>query len=123
MPPALLYYAYLAVMAGGLFCFLQAWRHRFDTPRHKRWGLLGTGLSLGGIAVVLLGAYALGWRVAERWPEVVRFHRAAAYVGTALLILTAVTGALRLPLHKRLYLVFLPVYVIVLAAAILGYGP
>ena len=33
------------------------------------------------------------------------------------------TGALRLAIHKRLYVVFLPVYAIVLLTAVLGYRP
>ena len=123
MPPAVLYFTYLIVMAAGLFCFLQAWRHRLDTPVHKRWGITGTALSLAGIAVVLVGAWLWGWRVEERLPEVVVFHRRIAYLGTGLLLLTAITGALRHPVHKRLYLVFLPVYVVVLATAVVGYRP
>ena len=123
MPSAVLYFTYLLVMSGGLVCFLQAYRHRFDTPVHRRWGITGTCMSLAGIVVVLVGAWVWGWRVEERLPDVVLFHRRAAYAGTALLLLTAVTGALRMRLHKRLYVVFLPVYVVVLATAIIGYRP
>ncbi|MDJ0521249.1 MAG: hypothetical protein QNJ90_04165 [Planctomycetota bacterium] len=123
MPPALLYWTYLVVMTAGLVCFVQAYRTRFVTPVHKRWGITGTVLSLTGIVVVLVGAWLGGWRVEERLPDVVAFHRQIAYVGTALLLLTAVTGALRMPLHKRLYIVFLPVYVVVLVTAIIGYRP
>ena len=123
MTSPVLYFGYLLVMGAGLACFAQAWRHRFDTPRHKRWGVTGVALSLTGIAVVLVGAWLGGWRVEERLPDVVLFHRRIAYVGTALLLLVAVTGALRLPLHKRLYVVFLPVYVAVLLTAIVGYRP
>ena len=123
MPGALLYFLYLTVMAAGLGCFLQAFRHRRTTPVHKRWALFGTALSLGGIAVVLLGAEFLGWRVEARYPEVVAVHRKIALAATALLILTAVTGALRMGLHKRLYIVFLPVYVASLVTAMIGYRP
>lgn len=123
MQPEVLYFTYLVVMAAGLVCFLQAWRHRLDTPRHKRWGITGTALSLTGIVVVLVGAWLWGWRVEERLPDVVAFHRQIAYLGTALLLLTAITGALRMPLHKKLYMVFLPVYVLVLATAVVGYRP
>ncbi len=123
MPSAVLYFTYLLVMAAGLFCFYKAYRTRLDTPVHKRWGITGTSLSLAGITVVLVGAWLWGWRVEERLPDVVRFHRRAAYAGTGLLILTAVTGALRLSIHRRLYLVFLPVYVVVLLTAVVGYRP
>lgn len=123
MPSSILYFAYLGVMVAAFACFLQAFRVRFDTPRHKRWGVTGVALSLGGIAVVLIGAYAWGWTVPERWPQVVLWHRRLAYAGTALIVLVGVTGALRLRIHKKLYIVFLPVYAIVLVLAILGYRP
>jgi len=123
MPSAVLYFAYLAVMGTGLFCFAQAWRHRFDTPRHRRWGITGVVTSLTGIVVVLVGAWLWGWRVEERLPDVVLVHRRIAYAGTALLLLVGVSGARRWPLHKRLYVLFLPVYVAVLLTAIVGYRP
>lgn len=123
MPSAALYFLYLVVMTAGLACFIQAWRHRFVTPVHKRWAVTGTALSLGGIAVVLLGAELFGWRVDQRLPWLVTIHRRLALVSTALLILTAVTGALRVPIHTRLYVLFLPAYVLALLTAIVGYRP
>ncbi|MDA1193888.1 MAG: hypothetical protein O2894_01755 [Planctomycetota bacterium] len=123
MPPAILYFGYLTVMGGGLLCFLQAFRHRRTVALHKRWALVGTGLSLGGIAVVLVGAEFLGWRVPQRIPWLVSVHRAVALFSTALLLLTAITGALRIRIHTRLYVVFLPAYVIALLTAVVGYRP
>ncbi len=123
MPSPVLYFTYLLVMAAGLVCFLKAFQSRLDTPVHKRWGITGMALSLGGIAVVLLGAWLWDWRVDERLPDVVRFHRAAAYGAVGLMVLVSVTGALRHPLHKKLYIVFLPVYVVVLVTAMVGYRP
>ncbi len=123
MSSTALYFIYLAVMTGALFCFLQAFRVRFDTPRHKRWGIAGVVVSLTGIVVVLVAAATVGWTVPERFPEVVRWHRRLAYVGTALIVLIAVTGAMRLRIHTRLYLVFFPIYVLVLVLAIIGYAP
>lgn len=123
MPSAVLYFLYLAVMTAGLVCFVQAWRHRFTTPVHKRWAITGTALSLGGIAVVLVGAEFLGWVVDQRLPWLVVIHRRIALASTAFLILTAVTGALRIGIHKRLYLIFLPLYVAALVTAIVGYRP
>lgn len=123
MPGALLYYVYLAVMATGLACFLQAYRRRFDTPVHRRWGLGGAGVSVTGIVVVLLGAELGGWRVAQRWPDVVSVHRVVALVAAALLLLTVSTGLLRIPIHTRLYKLFLPAYALALLTAGLGYQP
>jgi hypothetical protein len=123
MPSPVLFFGYLAVMAAALACFLQAFRQRLDTPVHKRWGIVGTCLSLGGILVVILGAEMLGWRVEQRYPLVVIIHRKIALVSTALLILTALTGALRLRLHHKLYVVFLPTYIATLLTAMVGYRP
>ena len=44
---------------------------------------------------------AFGWRVEERLPEVVAFHRRAAYGATGLLLLTAISGALRWPIRWK----------------------
>jgi len=110
-------------MALGLGCFVQAWRRRFETAAHKRWAITGTVLSLTGIAVVVLGARFFGWEVAQRLPWLVAIHRKVALASTAFLILTAVTGALRIGIHKRLYLIFLPLYVLALVTAIIGYQP
>ena len=65
----------------------------------------------------------LGWRVEQRYPLVVMIHRKIALVSTALLILTALTGALRLRLHHKLYVVFLPTYIATLLTAMVGYRP
>ena len=69
MPSAVLFFTYVVVMTAALWCFVQAFRTRFDTPVHKRWGITGCLLSLGGIAVVLVLHYALGWTVDQRFPE------------------------------------------------------
>ncbi len=103
--------------------FVQAWRRRFVTPEHKRWGITGTIISLTGIAVVLAGAEVFGWRVDQRLPWLVTIHRRIALVSTALLILTAVTGAMKARVHKKLYLLFLPAYVLALVTAAIGYQP
>jgi hypothetical protein len=123
MPSSVLYFGYLAVMAVALACFLQAFRRRLETPVHKRWGILGTCLSLGAIALVIAGGRLFGWEVEVRLPWVVAVHRKIALGSTALLILTAVTGALRHRLHRRLYVVFLPVFIAALLTAMIGYRP
>jgi len=123
MPSALQFTLYLVVMTGGLACFFQAYRTRLVTPLHKRWGIAGTAISLGGIGVVLLATYAWGWRVEQRLPEVVLWHRRLALLSSALLVLTALTGMLRIRIHTRLYVVFLPLYVASLLTAAIGYRP
>ena len=123
MPSNVLYFLYLVVMAAGLACFLQAYRMRLSTEVHKRWGITGTAISLGGIGVVLLATYLWGWRVEQRLPDVVLWHRRLALVSVTLLVLTAVTGMRRIPIHTRLYVVFLPVYIAALVTAAVGYRP
>ena len=124
MPSAVLFFAYLIVMGAAFWCFVQAYRTRFDTPVHKRWGLAGAVLSLSGIAVVLVLNYAMGWKVEQRFPDVVLWHRRFAYVATTLILLIAITGALRiLKIHTRLYVVFFPIYAIALLLAMIGYKP
>ena len=123
MPSELLFFLYLVVMGAGLGCFLKAYRTRLDTPVHKRWGIAGTLISLGGICVVLLATYLWGWRVEQRFPEVVLWHRRLALVSVSLLILTALTGMLRIRIHTRLYLIFLPVFILALVTAAIGYRP
>ena len=123
MPSSILYFVYGAVMLIGMICFVRAYQTRLDTPVHKRWGISGTAISLFGILVVVVGAYLWGWQVNERWPDLVRVHRAVALVALALLLLTAITGMLRHRLHPRLYVVFLPVYFLALVTAAFGYCP
>lgn len=123
MPSAVLYYTYGAVMVASLACFAQAFRSRLVTPVHKRWGITGAALSLGGIVVVLIATYALGWRVDQRYPDVVRVHRVLALIATALVLLLGVSGWRRWPLHTRLYIPFFPLYVATVATALLGYTP
>jgi hypothetical protein len=123
VPSAVLYFVYLLVMGGAFFCFVRAFRLRFDTPRHRRWAGTGVGLSLGGILVVVLAWRLLGWQVPQRWPEVVRWHRVLAYLGLALLLLVAASGLGRWRLHRHLYWAFFPVYGAALVTAAIGYRP
>lgn len=123
MSSALLYYVYGLVMLASLGCFLQAWRTRLVTPVHKRWGASGVGLALAGIVVVLVVTYAFEWRVDQRFPTVVRVHRALALAATAMMLFVGITGWRRMPIHTRLYVVFLPLYVATVATALLGYRP
>jgi hypothetical protein len=123
MPSSILYFGYGAVMLVAYACFLKAYATRLDTPTHKRWGMAGTAISLTGILVVVVGAYAWGWRPDERWHEMVMVHRAIALVSFALLALTAVTGAKRHKLHPKLFRFFLPAYTLALITAAIGYQP
>lgn len=123
MGPSLLYWTYLAVMAAGLACFVRAFVLRRETPRHRRWATTGVVLTLGGIVVVLIVYRVLGWEVAKRSDEIVLWHRRLAYLATAMVVFMAVSGARRWPIHKQLYRVFFPLYVITLLLAIIGYRP
>lgn len=123
MPSALLYYIYGAVMLASVGCFVQAFRRRFVTPIHKRWALTGMALSIGGIVVVILLTYVFGWRVDHRYSSVVRIHRMLALGATALVLLIGYTGWRRSPIHKRLYVVFFPLYAATVLTALIGYQP
>ena len=68
-------------------------------------GGLSNGSVIGGIVVVIVLTYTLDWRVDQRWPDVVRVHRALALGATALVLAIAVTGWKRWAIHTKLYLV------------------
>ena len=80
-------------------------------------------LALGGIAVVLLATYLWGWRVHQRYPEVVLWHRRIALVATALLILVAYSGWKRWPRHPLIARCAVCVFVVALLLAAIGYRP
>lgn len=118
-----MYWTYCLVMVGAAACLVAAYRTRFDTPRHRRWGLAGVATALTGVVVVLVLTYALGWRVPQRFPEVVFWHRRLAMLATALLVLVAVSGARRWKIHPPLARALLPLYVVALILASIGYRP
>lgn len=123
MGSAWLFWVYVGVMVAAACCFVQAWRLRLDTPRHKRFGATGVVLALAGIVVVLVLTYLMDWRVEQRFPEVVLWHRRVAYVSTALLLGVGISGARRWRVHPLLAQVSVPVYLLALALAVVGYRP
>ena len=118
-----LYWAYLVVMAASLACFFKAYAVRKHTSSHRKWAGAGVILTLAGIGVVVLAYRIFDWQVAQRFPEVIWWHRRLAYLATALVVFMAVSGALRWPIHKQMYRLFFPVYIVTLALAIIGYKP
>ena len=123
MDSALLFWTYMGVMVIALGCFARAYHLRLDTPRHKRWGQAGVLLALGGIVVVLLATYLWGWRVRERYPDVVLWHRRVAYGATALLVLTGLSGWQRWRAHPTIARWAVAVFVVALSLAAVGYRP
>ncbi len=123
MIPTILYYGYGAVMTFALVCFVQAFRVRKNTPRHKRWAITGVAVAFGGIVVVVLITYLFGYRPSERFPVVVLWHRRMALAATFVMVLTAVSGARRWRIHHRLYLLLFPLYVATIVSAAIGYAP
>ena len=123
MPPLVLYPLYLGVMGAAALCFVMAYRRRHVTPRHMRWALTGLALDLAGTLVVLVFYRLLGWTIPAAFPLVVFWHRRLAYVSTGLLLLVALSGWRRWRLHPRLAVVFLPLYLVTLSLAIVGYWP
>ncbi len=123
MAAPILYWTYVLVMVAGALCFVQAYRFRKQTARHKRYGIAGVALALSGITVVIALTYLFGWRVEQRWPDVVLVHRRVAYVSTTLLVLVAVTGMRRHRFHPLLARISVVFYFLALALAVVGYRP
>jgi hypothetical protein len=124
VPPSwVLYLVFLAVMGAALGCFLRAFAMRKTTPIHKRWGVTGVLLDLFGTAVVLVLHRGFGWSMAPRDRTLVLWHRGFAYVASAMVLFVAFTGWRRIPIHKRLWPVFLPLYATTLGLAIAAYWP
>lgn len=123
MPGTVLFALYLAVMGCAALCFTRAYLVRKDTPRHMRWALTGLALDLTGTLVVLGLKWGPGWVVPAAIPSVVRVHRAVALGVTALLLYTALAGWRRWRVHPVVGRVFLPLYWVTLALAVVGYWP
>ncbi|MCP5068122.1 MAG: hypothetical protein GY946_16290 [bacterium] len=124
MPPAALYAVYAAVMLAALGCFILAYRHRLDLPRHKRFGISGIVLGLGGVAVVIAVSWAFGWTVPTRHADVVWIHRRFfAPASTLLMLLVGISGGLRWRIHTRLYPLLFLLYFCAVATALVGYWP
>ena len=123
MAPTLLYPLYLGVMGAAAFCFVTAYRRRYVTSRHMRWALTGLALDLTGTVVVLVFYRVLGWSIPAAFPVVVFWHRRCAYVATALLLLVALSGWRRWRVHPTLGRILLPLYLVTLGLAIVGFWP
>ena len=123
MHPTALAFTFLAVMGAALACFWRAFSTRKTTPVHKRWGIAGTAIDLAGTGVVIAVTRGLGWHVPARDDTVAAVHRGFAYVATALVLLVAGTGIAKAQVHKRLWIVFLPVYNATYALAAWAYAP
>ena len=123
MPSPVLFLIYMTVMGAALLCFWRAFFTRRFTPIHKRWGITGVCLDLGGTAAVLLASRVLGWTVVERSHEVVLWHRRFAYAASVMVVLVGLSGWLRWRIHTRLWPFFLPVYTTTYVLALCGYWP
>jgi hypothetical protein len=121
--PLFLSVVFLAVMGAALCLFWAAFLRRKTLRVHKRLGIAGTAVDLLGTLAVVLAVRVLGWDVPPYHPRVAVVHRAFAYVATALVLLVAVTGARRDPIHTRLWPVFLPVYTATYLLAVWAYAP
>jgi hypothetical protein len=123
MAPDALAVVFLAVMGAALACFWTAFARRRDLRVHKRWGVAGVVIDLVGTVAVFATTRGLGWSVPPRVLEASEWHRALAYVATALVLLQAVSGMRRWRIHRRLYVVFLPVYNVTYLLAVVAYAP
>jgi hypothetical protein len=123
VPVRLLFPLYFLVMGAAYACFLRAFAVRKNTPRHVRWAVTGLVLDVAGTLVVLLVHRVLGVAAHVHDADVVRWHRGFAYVTTAMLLFVAWSGWRRRPVHVRMWPVFLPLYGVTLALAVVGYWP
>ena len=123
MAAGLLYPLYLLVMGSAALCFLAAYRARARTPRHMRLALTGLALDVTGTLVVLIVHRVLGVPMHVEHALVVVWHRRCAYASTGLLLLVALGGWRRWRIHPLLGRIFLPLYLVTLAVAIVGYFP
>jgi hypothetical protein len=113
----------MTVMGAAFGCFLAAFATRKRTPVHRRWGITWVAIDLAGTAVVLVAYRGFGWVIERSDPTVVFWHRAFAYVATAMVLLVAVSGWRRWKIHTRLWPVFLPLYAVTYVLALWGYWP
>lgn len=123
MDPTLLAIVFLVVMGAAVGCFWRAFACRRVTPQHVRWAVTGTLLDVVGTIAVMVSARVLGWKVPTPYPDVAAVHRGFAYVASALVIFQATTGALRIPVHKKTWGVFLFTYTTTYALAFWAYAP
>lgn len=123
MSPNALAVVFLAVMGAALACFWAAFARRKTLRVHKALGVAGALIDLAGTAAVIVTSRVLGWHVPAHHEGVATAHRALAYLATALVLLVAITGARRHPLHVRLWPVFLPVYTTTYLLAVWTYAP
>jgi hypothetical protein len=122
-PSDLVAVAFLVVMGGAAGCFLRAFALRRETRRHVRWAVAGVVVDVVGTVVVVVTHRLLDWHVVPRFPAVAEVHRVVAYVASALVVLQAWSGATRRPWHRRLWPVFLPVYLGAWLLAFWAYAP
>jgi hypothetical protein len=123
VPPGLQFAVYAGVMGAALACFGVAFAVRKRTAVHKRWGVAGVAIDLGGTVVVLFVYRVLGWTAPPHDPGLVPWHRGFAYAATAFVVLVGVSGWRRWPVHTRLWPVFLPLYTVTYALALAAYWP
>jgi hypothetical protein len=123
MDPRALAVVFLVVMGSALACFVRAFALRKATPRHIRWAVAGLAIDVLGTVTVIVTSRVLGWNVPPRSADVALVHRVFAYVATSLLVVQAITGARRHPIHRRLGPAVLVVYAITYALAIAAYAP
>lgn len=123
MLAGLLYPLYLVVMGSAALCFVAAYRGRAHTPRHMRLALTGLALDVTGTIVVLVVHRGLGVPMHVEHLAVVVWHRRFAYASSGLLLLVGLAGWRRWRIHPLLGRIFLPLYLVTLALAIVGYFP
>lgn len=112
-----------AVMVTALVLFVQGFRvRRSDNPRHQRLNKLGTLLVVVGLIAVEVLLRGLGWHFPVRDAGVLRIHITVASGALAVLLLLAFTG-MKGPkaLHRKLYVLFFPLYLATIVTSLLAF--
>jgi hypothetical protein len=122
--PVVLAVSFLVVMAAAVACFWRAAWLRFRDPRgHVRWAVAGAAIDVAGTACVIVTSRVLGWHVPAASETVAAVHRGFAYVATAMLLFQAASGIGRWRVHGASGAVFLAVYTVTYALAVVAYAP
>ena len=121
MSPRVLSVVFLAVMGAAVAFFWAAAANRRHPRLHVRLALIGAAIDIVGTLAVFVTGRWLGWEIPPADAGLALVHRGFAYAATALLVVQATTGFLRLRAHPALGVLFLLVVTATYGLAIFAY--